>query len=251
MKSLFRKLAHLYFMAIHALHRPLRTKSAEDPVHAVFGDFIDLSKQIENPSILEIGSRNVTGISRRESFPHCKDYVGFDVLAGDGVDVVGDAHDLSGLLPQEHFDYVYSVSVFEHLLFPWKAVLETNKIMKTGGYVFIWTHPVWPAHELPWDFWRFPENGFHALFNKYTGFEIIDLKEGLPGRIYSLTDDAPTHTNCLNIVNQGVALIARKTGDFRRDLLKWDIDVAEVIDTMYPDKKIASSEKFVGGFRDR
>jgi hypothetical protein len=37
-------------------------------------------------------------------------------------------------------------------------------------------------------------------------------------------------------MNQGVALIARKTGEYRDDLLKWDIDVADAVDNMYPGK---------------
>ena len=162
--------------------------------------------------------------------------MGFDVLAGDGVDIVGDAHKLSESCPLEHFDFVYSVSVFEHLLFPWKVVLEINKIMKTGGYMFLATHPVWPTHELPWDFWRFPCNGFHALFNKYTGFEIVSIAEGLPAKIYSLSEDATTRGHYRCTVNQAVALIVRKTGSYRSDLLKWDIDIKDVTDTMYPSK---------------
>lgn len=237
MNKYLRKLSSLYFLVIQGLHWPFRKRNAEDPVHAVFGDFISLSKQTHSPSILEIGSRNVTGILRRDFFPHCDDYVGFDVLAGDGVDIVGDAHKLSDNCSLEHFDYVYSVSVFEHLLFPWKVVLEINKVMKTGGYIFIWTHPVWPAHEMPWDFWRFPGNGFHALFNKYTGFEIVNIIEGLPAKMYSLSDDGPARRNCLHKINQGVALIARKTGNYRSDLLKWDIGVEDILDTMYPENK--------------
>jgi SAM-dependent methyltransferase len=173
------------------MHRPFVKRGAEDPYHSVFREFISLSRQAHSPSILEIGSRNVTGITRRHLYSHCEEYVGFDILAGDGVDIVGDAHRLSESCPLEHFDFAFSMSVFEHLLFPWKAVLEINKVMKEGGYVFLSTHPVWPAHELPWDFWRFPCNGFHGLFNKYTGFEIVSIAEGLPGKFYSLVDDAP------------------------------------------------------------
>jgi SAM-dependent methyltransferase len=117
-------------------------RSAVDPYHAVLSEFISLSEQAPCPSILEIGSRNVSGITRRNLFSHCSDYIGFDVLAGDGVDIVGDAHKLSESFPLEHFDFVYSISVFEHLLFPWKAVLEINKVMKPEGYVFVSTHPV-------------------------------------------------------------------------------------------------------------
>ena len=230
------KMKNRYFQLIDVMHRPFVTRAAEDPYHAVFKDFQSLSKQEHSPSILEIGSRNVTGVTRRGLFPHCEDYVGFDVLAGDGVDIVGDAHRLSESCPLEHFDFVYSVSVFEHLLFPWKVVLEINKIMKTGGYMFLATHPAWPTHELPWDFWRFPSNGFHALFNKYTGFEIVSVAEGVPGKIYSLSEDAAARGLYLYTINQGVSLIARKTGSYRSDLLKWDIDIKDVINTMYPSK---------------
>jgi len=227
----------LYFKIIDVMHFPFIKRGVDDPYHAVFREFISLSKQAYSPSILEIGSRNVTGVTRREIFSFCEDYVGFDILAGDGVDIVGDVHKLSESVPTEGFDFVYSISVFEHLLFPWKAVLEINRVMKSGGYVFISTHPVWPEHELPWDFWRFPRNGFHALFNQYTGFEIVSLTEGLPCKTYSLVDDAPTRNNCFGTTNQGVALIARKIGSYRSDLLKWDIEVSDVVNSMYPSKQ--------------
>lgn len=218
------------------MHYPFVKRAADDPYHAVFREFIALCKQEPPPSIMEIGSRNVTGITRKALFPHCANYVGLDLLAGEGVDVVGDAHKLSESFSLEYFDFIYSISVFEHLLFPWKAVLEINKVLKTGGYVFLSTHPVWPAHELPWDFWRFPRNGFHALFNQYTGFNLVSLTEGLPCKTYSLVDDAPTRGNCFGTMNQGVALIAKKIGGYRSDLLKWDIEVSDVVDTMYPSK---------------
>ena len=239
-KKLKRYMTHVYVRILDALHFPIKAKSGGDPYHEVFVDFMSLTAQADSPSILEIGSRNVRDITRRNLFPNCVDYVGFDILAGEGVDTVGDVHKLSESFPPERFDFVYSVSVFEHLLFPWKAVLEINKVIKTGGYVFLSTHPVWPAHELPWDFWRFPRNGFHALFNKFTGFEIVALTEGLPCKVYSLVNDAPTRETCFQPMNQGVALIARKTGSYRSDLLKWDIDIADVVDTMYPSRPAAA-----------
>lgn len=84
----------LYFKIIDVMHHPFIKRGAVDPYHAVLSEFISLSKQAPCPSILEIGSRNVSGITRRDLFSHCVDYVGFDVLAGDGVDIVGDAHKL-------------------------------------------------------------------------------------------------------------------------------------------------------------
>ncbi len=237
MSKLKRKLKAHFAKTLNSLHAPYVKSSLNDPYHQVFEDFKVLTQQKENPSILEIGSRDVSDLTRRDIFPHCTDYTGFDVREGGGVDVVGDAHKLGSVFPDKKFDFVYSVSVFEHLLFPWKVVLETNKVMNTGGYVFVSTHPVWPEHEQPWDFWRFPVNGLRVLFNQFTGFEVITATEGIPGRCYSLSEDAPTREMWKYNVNLGVAIIAKKIGDYDSDLLKWDIDITDVVDTMYPPKR--------------
>jgi len=227
----------IYFKFIDLLHYPFIKQGANDPYHIVYDEFLSLGRELTSPSVLEIGSRNVSGITRRDLFPNCKEYVGFDILPGDAVDIVGDVHKLSDYFTSEQFDIVYSISVLEHLLFPWKAVFEINKVMKTGGYLHISTHPVWPEHEMPWDFWRFPKNGFRALFNQYTGFEIVSISEGLPCKAYSLVDDPPTRVLWFRTINQGVSLIARKINNYRDDLLKWDINISDVINTMYPLKK--------------
>lgn len=102
-----------------------------------------------------------------------------------------------------------------------------------GGLVFISTHPAWPAHELPWDFWRYQPAAFQGLFHRATGFELLAVSAGLPCRA-SLVDDAPTRPIYRQTVNQGVVALARKAGTVREDLVRWDIDVREVVDTMYP-----------------
>lgn len=99
----------LYFKIVDFMHYPFVTRGTDDPFHAVFSEFISISKVEPSPAILEIGSRNVTGVTRRHLFPHCSEYVGFDVLAGDGVDIVGDAHKLSGSFSPDQFDFIYSV----------------------------------------------------------------------------------------------------------------------------------------------
>lgn len=229
-----KRLVDMYIRLLRLMHKPLVVRGEFDPFHLVFREFLDLYSQSSSPAVLELGSRNVTGITRRHYFSGVGEYVGLDIVDGEGVDVVGDVHRLSDYLPVEKFDFAFSMSVFEHLLFPWKAVLELNKVIKPGGYFFMSTHPVWPAHELPWDFWRFPQCGLKALFNEHTGYEIVSLEEGLPARMYSLVDDLPTRNNCFETVNQGVALIAKKTSSYRADKLKWDVEIDSLLDSMYP-----------------
>ena len=82
-------------------------------------------------TVLEIGSREVTGKSNvQQLFANAK-YVGFDFYPGRNVDVVGDAHKLSRYF-NDQFDVIYSYVVFEHLAMPWVAAVEMAKCLKVG-----------------------------------------------------------------------------------------------------------------------
>lgn len=135
-----------------------------------------LSLHFNKPGIrvLEIGSRVVTGENFRSKFDQA-DYVGFDFYAGDNVDVVGDAHKLSSYFSAGEFDLVFSSAVFEHFYAPWVVAEEISKVVKVGGAVFVETHFSFSAHERPWNFFQFSDQGLKVLFNKALGFEVLDL----------------------------------------------------------------------------
>jgi SAM-dependent methyltransferase len=162
----------------------------EKPAQAVLNDsyrplakiterFFECARGATNGTVLEIGARARSGIVRRSQFGDKLRYVGFDILAGENVDVVGDAHELSRYFDPGSFDFCYSVSVFEHLMWPWKVALELNAVMKVGGIAFIQSHPTWPKHEMPWDFFRFWDSGWRSLFCEATGFRVLDTVEAL------------------------------------------------------------------------
>ncbi|TCS98232.1 hypothetical protein B1808_05995 [Pseudofulvimonas gallinarii] len=217
------------------LLKGLRRKAAgDDPYHRTFAQFRQMVLDSTNPAVLEIGSRNVSGHNGRERFPGVTDYTGVDIHPGEYVDVVSDAHQLGKAFPEKRFDFVYSISVFEHLMFPWKAAMEINEILKPGGHVFVATHPAWITHELPWDFWRFLHHSAHCMFNPVTGFEVVTVSEGLPARMFSLVRDAATRPMHLFEMHQGIAIIARKVGDYDRTRLRWDLVPADVTDSIYP-----------------
>jgi len=124
--------------------------------------------------ILELGSREVISASVwKDSVPNCE-YVGFDVLAGNNVDVVGDAHKLSDYFEPESFDIVVALAVFEHLAMPWIVAEEITKVLKPGGLVLVETHFSYGEHELPWHFFQFNKNALECLFNSGLGYEVID-----------------------------------------------------------------------------
>ena len=205
---------------------------SNDPFHLLGARFYELLKQKESGGkVLEVGSRNRSGVVRRQLIPEHLHYTGMDILNGDNVDVVGDAHALSNLFPPETFDAIFAISVFEHLLMPWKVALEMNRVMKTDGLVMITTHQAWPLHDSPWDFWRFSDQCWQGLFNKYTGFEIIDAAMGEPASIVSHMLYHPT----LGLEQQpaylGSVVLCRKIAE---TTLSWDVDATKVINTMYP-----------------
>ena len=182
---------------------------------------------------LEVGSRARSGVNNRDNYlPKDIEFTGVDVLEGDGVDVVCDAHELANHVKHDHYELVYSLNVFEHLLMPWKVVLELNKVMKKGGVVMIFTHHAFPLHDLPWDYYRFSDNAWYSLFNKATGFEIIKTE---------LIDKVSIVPNCIYEGSVGVkgggayihsAVIARKISDTS---LEWPVDSKEIIEAEYPE----------------
>ncbi|MEW8069251.1 MAG: class I SAM-dependent methyltransferase [Candidatus Thiodiazotropha sp.] len=212
---------------------PFKKKINRDSFYQVFNHFIESVNDMEQATLLEIGSRNVTGVVWREVFGPTVKYTGMDIHPGENVDMAGDVHTLSSLLPGEYYDAVFSVSVFEHLAMPWQAVIEINKVLKTGGLFYISTHPVRPPHELPWDFWRFSRETFKTLLNEKTGFEILECEEGTPGRILSLSRDHTTSGIHLVPINLSIAVLARKTGAPDPGL-SWEIPVSSMLQTSYP-----------------
>ena len=124
----------------------------------------------EGMEILEVGSRCVVG-SVREYFT-CANYTGFDYYAGDNVDVVGDAHQLSEYFDKK-FDLIFASAVFEHLAMPWVVALEMIKLLKPNGYIFVETHYSYSSHERPWHFFQFSENALNVLFPEKFGIRCI------------------------------------------------------------------------------
>lgn len=202
-----------------------------DPLHRAAAKFWETVQAMTSGSVLEIGSRNRTGQVHRGLVPSSLQYTGFDIVAGKNVDVIGDAHFLSRYFPLKSFDVAFAYSVFEHLLMPWKVVVELNQVMKPGGMIMLTTHQAWPLHEEPWDFWRFSSHAWRGLFNRYTGFEILESVMGeqasiVPHILHSGVVGLDRDRCCL-----GSLVVARKTGDSN---LLWDVDPGLLLDQPYP-----------------
>lgn len=191
-----------------------------------FHDYLD---SIDQPKVLDIGGRDRSKVDRSKSFPRA-DVCVLDVLPGDNVDVVGDAHTMSTLFPKDNFDAAYAVAVFEHLFMPWRVALEMNAVIKKGGLGYILTHQTIGMHDMPWDFWRYSDTAWDAIFNEYTGFKIVGRVLYSPSYIlpFTLVSNKIDAERACGF--EGSAVLVEKIGEPR---VTWDVPPS-IISTMYP-----------------
>lgn len=209
-------------------------------VSNLFNEFVQIVNE-NHFNILEIGSRIVSpgSCSKRPLFFGAESYTGFDIYPDSNTDVVGDAHKLSQYFGDRKFDAVFSLSVFEHLAMPWVVAKEINKVMKVGGISYHQSHFSWPLHEMPWDFFRFSDEGFKSLFLPSMGFETI--KSGLfsPMRMYF--DSVPAGQEELPFFSGfgGAAILVKKNTDVDCDRFSWETTIEENLgsESRYPKKE--------------
>ena len=98
--------------------------------------------------------------------------IGLDIQPGQGVDVMGDAHNLP--FENEKFDNILCTEVLEHLHSPHVAISEMKRVLKKGGRLILTTRFIFPLHDIPHDYYRFTKYGLRHLFKDW---EILELKE--------------------------------------------------------------------------
>ncbi|MBI4626995.1 MAG: class I SAM-dependent methyltransferase [Verrucomicrobia bacterium] len=212
-------------------HSALGKAKQNDPFHRCWSHFLEELQSIPAGTVLEIGSRARSAITRRETVPPHLDYIGVDILPGPNVDVVGDVHDLGNLFPDGQFVAAFSFSVFEHLAMPWKVALELNRLLAPGGLVFTQTHQTWPMHEEPWDFWRFSRHSWQMLFNSATGFEVVEAACGEPAHLHAFRTTPATLGLPHGPAFLGSASIVRKIAGTD---LTWPVGIETAAHEMYP-----------------
>lgn len=216
-------------LSYHESYSSHYLNSANNRLHT---RFIDELKNLPSCKLLELGGRNRSGTDTTKSFYKNFTTTVVDICPGDNVDYVGDAHELSSIFEASTFDAITSVSVFEHLAMPWKVVLSMNHVLHLGGLAFVQSHQTIGMHDVPWDFWRFSDSAWEALFNRKTGFEIIETAMSypqfiIPHHYWPNAVDAEKVAGFL-----ASAVLVRKISEC--DELDWPISVKDITETQYP-----------------
>jgi SAM-dependent methyltransferase len=92
-----------------------------------------------------------------------------DVVAGPGIDLVCDGHDLP--LVEDAVDFVVVTTVLEHVLDPKRVVEEIGRVLRPGGAVVATTPFMTQVHMGAHDFQRFTDLGHRWLFRNFEEVE--------------------------------------------------------------------------------
>lgn len=118
---------------------------------------------IDGP-VMEVGSREYNdGVNFRGFYPD-QPYVGIDMLAGPGVDIVADISKPDGADLGGPYALVICCAVLEHVERPWVFAENLSKLIRPGGRLYIAAPWVWRFHPYPDDYWRFSWRGVQVLF---------------------------------------------------------------------------------------
>jgi SAM-dependent methyltransferase len=76
-------------------------------------------------------------------------------------------------------DVVLCTMVLEHVVDPRKVLAEARRVVKPGGRLVLTVPSVWPAHEMPHDYWRFTRSGLEQLLGEFEFEGEIEALGGL------------------------------------------------------------------------
>ena len=129
--------------------------------------------------VLEVGSFNVNG-GFRDDAPAGVEYVGVDLEAGPGVDVVIRPGDPLPF-PAASFDACVSGNCFEHDAAFWDSFCQMVRVTRPGGYVMAQSISNGPYHAFPHDYWRFyPDAGLALVaWARRQGLVVSLVESGL------------------------------------------------------------------------
>lgn len=119
--------------------------------------------RVDGP-VIEIGSKDYGSTASFRDLYVAVEYIGVDLEAGKGVDIVVDlAHGLGGL-QEGGFALAICCSVLEHTPQPWVMAANIKRLLRPGGMLYLSVPWVWRYHAYPDDYFRFSPRAVQSLF---------------------------------------------------------------------------------------
>ena len=138
--------------------------------------FFELYRSNGLGTVVDLGSQDVNG-SLRDHCPTAAKYIGLDLVAAKGVDVVvgpGEALPIA----TDSIDAAVTTSAFEHDICFWETFLELIRIVRPGGLIYINAPSNHAFHRYALDCWRFYPDAGAALMQwakrRGAGVELIE-----------------------------------------------------------------------------
>ncbi len=129
-----------------------------DTAREIGNKFIELYCKDNCQKILDVGAMNIGG-SLRNYCPSTVEYIGVDIEAGEGVDIILE-NPYSFPFKENSFNIIVTSSSFEHNQMFWLTFSEMSRVLKDGGYIYINAPSNGLFHQYPYDNWRFyPDAG--------------------------------------------------------------------------------------------
>ncbi len=120
---------------------------------------------IQNALVLDVGSGNASYRIAENNYLVRLDYpeTGKNYLSRE--DVQADARALP--FNTDSIDIVFLLEVLEHIPDTEQVLADVQRILKPGGILYISVPFIYPAHDLPYDYFRFSVGGLQYLLQKY------------------------------------------------------------------------------------
>lgn len=130
---------------------------------------------IQGKRVIEVGAYDVNGSLRYVlQMLEPSEYIGTDILAGPGVDIVCPADKLLERFGEHSFDVVVSANVLEHINDWRSAVFAMKRLLRPGGVLLVIAPCIWVYHAHPGDYWRYTAEDFRAIFGD---MDVVNLQQ--------------------------------------------------------------------------